>query len=243
MTLEGDRMNHYFFFGLIGVFGILSYLLVAPYLYYMIGAAVLVYVTYPLYRKLEKHIGNEMVASLLAILVLTVLAVLPTIYLADQVVLQGRQALKGVGTEVFDHLDTSAIENTVRRVTGFEVDLDRVVRDAFVRAGNMLSARLPGIITTAFDAMVGMFVMALTMYYLFKEGPKILDELKEIVPLSSEREDTLITELDRMSKAVLYGHVLVSVIQGVIAGIGLWIFGIPNVVFWTFIMIVLGLIP
>jgi len=42
---------------------------------------------------------------------------------------------------------------------------------------------------------------------------------------------------------VLIGHVLVAVIQGVIAGVGLTLVGIPNAVFWTFVMVLLALIP
>ncbi|MFB6265815.1 MAG: AI-2E family transporter, partial [Candidatus Nanohaloarchaea archaeon] len=113
----------------------------------------------------------------------------------------------------------------------------------FVEAGNLFSARLPGIISTALDAMVGLFVTAFTMYYLFKDGDTMLESVKGMVPLEEDREDHLVEEIDRMSKAILYGHVLVSVVQGIIAGIGLWIFGIPDVIFWTFVMIVLGLIP
>ncbi|MDY6776949.1 MAG: AI-2E family transporter [Candidatus Nanohaloarchaea archaeon] len=243
MGLERDDLNTYFFFGLVLVFGVLSYMLVAPYVYYVIGAAILVYISYPLYRELRDLLGNETVSSLLSIIVLIVVAVAPMIYLADQVVAQGQQALRDVGTQATAYLDTASLESTFHRLTGEKVDIDRAVRRSFVEAGNLFSARLPGIISTALDAMVGLFVTAFTMYYLFKDGDTMLESVKGMVPLEEDREDHLVEEIDRMSKAILYGHVLVSVVQGIIAGIGLWIFGIPDVIFWTFVMIVLGLIP
>ncbi|MCJ7479097.1 MAG: AI-2E family transporter [Candidatus Nanohaloarchaeota archaeon QJJ-7] len=243
MALESEDVKFYFFLLILVVLGALSYMLVAPYIYYIIGAVVLVYITHPLYRRLQRSIGNRTVSSILSMFTLSVVAVIPTIYLADQIVIQGRTALITLSTGAIDHIETSALELQIEQLTGYVVNIDAVLNDALVDASTLFSAELPGIITSALDATIGLFVMAITMYYLFKEGEELLDGLKEIMPLDDELEDKMVVELDRMSKAVLFGHVLVSVVQGILAGIGLWLFGIPNVVFWTFVMIVLGLIP
>jgi len=43
--------------------------------------------------------------------------------------------------------------------------------------------------------------------------------------------------------AVIAGHVFVAAIQGGVAGIGLFVTGIPNALFWTVVMMVLALLP
>lgn len=236
-------MEMYLLWGLIGIFVILSYLLLAPFIYYLIGAVVLVYISYPLYQRIEDAVRNDSVAAFLAIILLLLVAVIPTLFTAQRVVSQGRSALVGVGTSTTAVIDTAELEQTVLELTGETVDIEKAIRDAFVEAGRIVSGSAPGLISTVFDTLIGISLMGLTMYYLFKEGPALLDRVKELTPLSGEREEKLLTALDEMAEAVLLGHLLTAAAQGIIAGIGLWAVGIPNVVFWTFAMIILGLIP
>lgn len=243
MPLRKEDLEPYFFLGLIAVFGLLSLLIVLPYVYYIIGAALLVYITRPVYREFEEHVGNETVAAAASILLLLVVAVVPTLYMTDMVVQQGQQALSSIGSNAASIVDTAAAEELFLEVTGEDIDIDAAIRNAFVQAGGFLTGDLPGIVSTLLDASIGVFIMGLTMFYMFKDGDDLVRMIRRTVPLTEEQKDQLLGEMDRMTEAVLLGHVLTSTVQAIIAGIGLWAVGIPNVAFWTFIMIVLGLIP
>ncbi|MDY6766066.1 MAG: AI-2E family transporter [Candidatus Nanohaloarchaea archaeon] len=242
MSGAADRQL-YLITALIAAAGVLSYLLVAPFIYYVIGAAVLVYIAYPVYRRIAATTGTDTGASVLTILLLLVVAVAPTILMAQQAFVQGQGALASVGTSTTALIDTEALEASILELTGREVDIEQIIRDAFVDAGRAISAELPGIISTVFDLLIGLFIMVITMFYLFREGPTILDQVREIVPLEDAQEEHLVHEIDRMSSAVLLGHLVTAFVQGVLAGIGLWLTGVPDVFFWTFIMILLGVIP
>ena len=55
--------------------------------------------------------------------------------------------------------------------------------------------------------------------------------------------DRLFERIDRTIWDVVIGHISVALIQSPIAGAGLYVAGIPNVVFRTFVMAVLALLP
>ncbi|MFB6077153.1 MAG: hypothetical protein ABEK12_03420, partial [Candidatus Nanohaloarchaea archaeon] len=105
MVLEREDIQLYFFLGLLGVFAGLSFLLVLPYIYYLLGAIVLVYVTYPVYTRLRRAAGSERVAALLAILLLILTAVIPSIYLGNRIVSEGSRVLTDVGVGAVSRLD------------------------------------------------------------------------------------------------------------------------------------------
>ncbi|MFB6294707.1 MAG: AI-2E family transporter [Candidatus Nanohaloarchaea archaeon] len=241
--MSGDDRQLYLIGALIAAFAVLSYLLIAPFLYYIIGGILLVYIAYPLYQRIADQVGTATGAAVLTILLLLLVAVVPTIFTAQKAIVQGQGALAAVGTSTTELIDTSELEAAILEWTGEEVNLEAAVRDAFVDAGRLLSGELPGIISTVFGLVVGLFVMVITMFYLFRQGPEILQGAREVVPLAEEREQHLVDELDRMSQAVLLGHLVTAVIQGVLAGIGLWLTGVPDVFFWTFVMVLLGIIP
>jgi predicted PurR-regulated permease PerM len=81
------------------------------------------------------------------------------------------------------------------------------------------------------------------LFYFLKDREHFSSWLYKRAPLSDGALSKLTDELDRILKAVLLGHVLVAIVQGLLAGIGLVVTGIPNAMFWTVVMAVLSLLP
>jgi predicted PurR-regulated permease PerM len=55
--------------------------------------------------------------------------------------------------------------------------------------------------------------------------------------------DELFEKVDATTWGVVIAEIFVAVAQAILGGIALWLVGIPNRVFWTFVMIVLALLP
>ena len=85
--------------------------------------------------------------------------------------------------------------------------------------------------------------MMFLMYYFLKDGRKLVRWVKDVSPLPEKLEVKLLEEISNTTYAVIKGHLFVSIAQGLIAGFGLWFFGVPNSGFWTFMMMILGLLP
>ncbi len=243
MPLTEDDLEPYGLLGLLFVFGLLSVYLIRPYLFYLLGAVILVYLSYPVYRQVEEWTGRARVAALAVLTALLAVAVLPTIFFADLIVRQAQLVAADLGSDVFALIDTTALEAQFMELTGEQVDLDQTLRSAFFSAGQFFSTRLPSLISTVLDAVIGVGVMAITMYYLFKDGDAVVDHVRELFPMPAEQTAQLFEEVDTMSEALLVGHVLTATTQALLAGLGLLAVGIPNVVFWTFAMILFGIIP
>lgn len=243
MALPREDVQRYVFLGTIASFGVLSFLLLLPYIYYVIGAAALVYVSWPAYKRIEGWLGNDTVSALVMLLLLLIITVIPMFMLADNIIQQGQDAFRSVGTETAELVDARSIDQRVAEIVGQDVNLDQRVVSAFVQASQALSKGLPGLITTILDVVVGLFIMGAAMFYLFRDGEELLQNWKRAIPLDTEVKDELFQEGDRMLEGILVGMLLTATIQGVIVGLGMWFVGLPNVLFWTFIMIILGIIP
>ncbi|MFW5919396.1 MAG: AI-2E family transporter, partial [Halanaeroarchaeum sp.] len=48
---------------------------------------------------------------------------------------------------------------------------------------------------------------------------------------------------DDVMWGVIFGHVAVGIVQGIVAGVGFFVTGVPNAVFWTAVMVVLAMVP
>lgn len=243
MAISQDDFQLYFLLVLIGTFALLSFAVFYPYLFYIIGGIILVYINYPLYGRIKRFLGNESLAAALSIVVLILLTVIPTFFLVSSTVAEGQQLIEQIGEELPEHINVAFVEAYVQQLTGQEIDLREMIEQLANDVGDFFSASLPGLIKTVADAVIGTMIMGFTMYYLFKDGRELVDSVMHVVPLEERYKHDLLREVDNMAEGILIGHLLTSTVQGIIAGIGLWITGIPNVIFWTFTMILLGLVP
>jgi predicted PurR-regulated permease PerM len=63
------------------------------------------------------------------------------------------------------------------------------------------------------------------------------------MPFSPETEEKLFKSSKDVTSSVLYGLILVGLVQGVIIGGGFFIFGVPNALLLTFFAILTGILP
>jgi predicted PurR-regulated permease PerM len=90
---------------------------------------------------------------------------------------------------------------------------------------------------------VGFFFTLLSLYYLFKDGNRLFESLKEIVPIPSKQRDLLILRFKEMIYATIYGGLVVALVQGTLGGVIFWILGFSSPVFWGAVMAFLSFIP
>jgi predicted PurR-regulated permease PerM len=97
------------------------------------------------------------------------------------------------------------------------------------RLGAELLEIVPGL-------LIGLVITGFVIYYGFAEGELFYAKFRHALPLPDEIEDSLFREIARVTQVVFVGNILVSVL-------GFFVFGVPNAIFWGFIMIILGILP
>ena len=89
----------------------------------------------------------------------------------------------------------------------------------------------------------GGFVMAVSIYFFLLDGPSIIRTLMRLSPLDDRYERELIDEFDQISRAVVLATLLSAIAQGILAGVGYWIAGLPSVFLLTMVTMVMALVP
>jgi predicted PurR-regulated permease PerM len=92
-------------------------------------------------------------------------------------------------------------------------------------------------------AIVHFIVILLLMFFLFIGGPKLLERIKYLIPLSKDETNQFIEKIALTSRAVLVSTVVIGLIEGVYAGVLFTIFGLPSPVLWGMITVIVSMIP
>ncbi|HNU58732.1 MAG TPA: AI-2E family transporter, partial [Aquaticitalea sp.] len=106
-----------------------------------------------------------------------------------------------------------------------------------------ISQSLQNVAGGTFNAFVAVGLMYFMLFYMLTNRRLMKDSLKEYIPLSRENISEVGTEVQSMVRSNALGIPLVAIVQGVVALIGFWIFGIENAFFWFVITTIGSMIP
>lgn len=106
---------------------------------------------------------------------------------------------------------------------------------AFQNVGNVFSSSTQLVLNT--------FIFFLCLYYLLVNREHLYNETLALSPLENETDKMLLKRVVNTIRGVVFGVLLVAIIQGIIAGIGMTIFGVPGSLIWGALTVVAALIP
>lgn len=224
---------------LVVIFAYFSWQLIVPFLGYVLAAVLIAFVLTPLQRRLEAVIPAGVAAFGLLVLAL-VGFIVPFAIVAVFVADDAANVLQNVDP---DDVGVAELEGWIEDELGIDVDIVGAVADSAQQIGSILVDQTTAWFSLITQTLIGLGLTLFLLYYLLKEGDALLGWLRERTPLPDQVQDDLYGELEEVMWAVLAGHVLIAIAQGAMGGLGFIATGIPNAVFWTFVMIVLAIVP
>jgi predicted PurR-regulated permease PerM len=93
------------------------------------------------------------------------------------------------------------------------------------------------------DLLLGVFFALLTMHVMQHYWPRIVRTLEEVSPLRGQYTRALLEEFRRVGRITLAGTVVTGLVQGILAGAGYWITGVPKPVFLGIATALASLVP
>lgn len=221
---------------LLGILGFLCLLVLRPFLSPILWAAILAYVTWPLYCRLRIPFRrfNTIAASLMTLLIAAV-AIAPLFWLLVLIEHELVDAYGIVTTYLSQgpHTLPAAVrdipwlgawlQDGLNRYTSDPAALGREIADGLQRWSGRLGALLSGVGRNVAKLLVAM----LTLFFFYRDGDLLVRQIQRVGRrFFDDRLDRSVRAAGVMTRAVVYGLLVTALAQGVIAGIGYWIFGL-----------------
>lgn len=91
--------------------------------------------------------------------------------------------------------------------------------------------------------LLGIFFALLAMHVMQHHWPRIVSTLEKVSPLPGQYTRALLEEFRRVGRIALSGTVATGLVQGLLAGVGFWITGVPKPVFLGIATAIASLVP
>ncbi len=135
--------------------------------------------------------------------------------------------------------DARLVGQKIYEVTGVQLMTDENILTFQKQAATII----PSLLNSSASILSNFAVMFFLLYFMLVNGREIEKFLDRFIPLKEENIDMLSLETRNMIRANAIGIPVLAIIQGVVATIGYWIFGVKDFALWGFLTGVFSMVP
>ena len=225
---------------LIAILAILVFILIKPIVLSIIGGMVLAYAFFPVYRLVLKHVKEKNTSAALVSIFLLLLLIVPAYFIVPLII-----------SEVFDFFQYS---QTIT-IGDFIKKLFPGAADAFIaQISNSFTSITSEISSGILHSLVGLFleipkilfnlaIIAFVFFFSLRDHEKLISFVSSLSPLNKLQEQKLVQQFKNITNSIVYGQIVIGLVQGIAAGLGFFVFGVPRALLLTILATILSIVP
>jgi predicted PurR-regulated permease PerM len=222
---------------LILIIFVLTFLIIKPIVIAIIFGLLFAYIFAPVYKKIYSKTKMKNISALVLILALIILIAIPLIYLAPQFLNQVRDTyvlLQDVNfSEAFRGFLSPEMADTL------SIQITSIIEQLFPSA----IAYITRLIWNFPMILLQLVVFLFTFFFATRDHEGLKNYASKLSPFSQSTGNKFSREFKRITNAIVYGQILIGIIQGLLLGLGFYIIGVKNVLILTFVASIVGIIP
>lgn len=247
MHMFAEKANAFLLVILIA-FTVLVALLLSGFAAPLIVGAILASLTYRPYQRLQAAFrGQKNLAALVVLLAIILVIIIPFLSL---ITLLGTEAFT-LFSQTRDQLSLNdeLSKAIVKFSDAFKLDLDvnefiaTQVGPVLQGFGLFLYEQVGDVLSSVVRLLISFFIMLLTVFYLLRDGAALGEFFLNLKLFRNSDGLHLFQVFKNTGKAIIFGTILAALAQGVLGGLGFFIFGLKSPVLWGAVISFLGLIP
>lgn len=244
VTSKQRLVENIFFFALLIGSAYLMWLLFAPFAGALALAAIIVTISFPLHEYISRvlRIRNKTFAAFVSLITIVVIFVLPLFIIGSLLL---REAIS-----VYSLLDSSSTISLSNSLTGIEHSVQQFlpefslnIQGVVGNAANFIASSLLSIFAGTASTLFYLFIVLIATFYFFRDGNKIIKYIVQLSPLDDDEDSLILKRIAISIRSVTLGSLLVAIIQGILTGFGLALFGFDRAVLWGCVASISALIP
>jgi predicted PurR-regulated permease PerM len=131
------------------------------------------------------------------------------------------------------------IDEKFTELTGKHIPMDDLVLKLQQQAGQVI----PSFVGKIFVIASNIAIMYFILYYMLTKRNNLIREVNGYLPFTIENRKILGDELESQTLSNSIGVPLIAIIQGCCAGLGYWLFGVDQPVFWALVTAFTSILP
>ena len=221
---------------ILGIF-ILAYIVLKPIIIPIIFGLLFGYIFTPVYKKIKNFLGGSNISAFILLGGLTILIIVPLIFLIP---LLGRQIF-----EIYVLLQNTNFNEILSRFFEEEIAISMTthLNNIFANIFPALVSGVSNFLKNLPRFLLQFAVFLFTFYFVVRDMDKLTIFISDLSPFSKSTEKKFFGEFRGITNAIVFGQVLIGILQGLALGAGLFFLGVPRALLLTVITCIVSIIP
>lgn len=254
IKIKSDKTRKYFFIFFFIGFLVLAYFIISPFLTTIITSMLLAYIFYPVYKRVNKKIPSKNISSALVIILVIILILLPSYFVLNSLLGEAYLLYPTIKQKIFS--GELIPDKCLEEDTGITCQISKYIQslitnptiksyidESIKKGANYLIENVSGFFISLPGKLLHFFITLFLLFFFFKDGEKFVKKIEDLLPLRKSHKKHVFQKFNESAFAVVYGTLIVAIIQGTLGGIGFFVVGIHNPVIWALAMMFFALIP
>jgi len=240
MEIGEKDLKKVFIIFILAIIAILSFMIVRPLFFAVLGGLILAYILNPVYLKITRLVKNKTSAAFIILFLVLIVLVIPVWFITPIAIQQVFEIFRASQT-----LDVQSFVSSIFPTASdkFSAQLTATINSIIGKISSSILNSLVDVFLEIPTIAISLFVMAFVFFYTLRDSEKLFKFSSGISPLNKEKEKILVNQFKGITDSILYGLFVVGIIQGLLAGLGFLIFGIENALVLTFLASIASVIP
>jgi predicted PurR-regulated permease PerM len=241
-----ERVGTVLFYSILVVLGYLAYRIFEPFLAPLAWAAILVVLTYPVYKRLTVQSGAGR-AALATTTGVTLLLIVPMIFILSAFVKQAVDAVHSVqlGVELghYGWLNRLWERIQTRFPAVISPDLGTVVHNYAEQAAAYVAGRVGAILRNTATVLMDVTFTILAMFYFYRDGDLIVKRIRNGLPFDEAQRERILGDTHSLVFATVLSTLAAAAVHGAVGALTFALTGIRSPIFWGVVMGFFSFIP
>lgn len=226
--MKQAHLRTIFFLALLTGVLVLVFSILKPYLVTLAIAGTAAILLHPIHVRLVKLFrGHNIPAALSMVILSYVLLLLPLTFLGIEIASEASslyvRLTNDSGSFQFDFL--GEVQNWIERyLPWLSVEVSQYAGQGL----NWIAGNIQGFFAGTVRAAMLLGIGTIAYYYMLKDGKQFLKTIVELSPLTQKEDEELISRIHLAVNSVVRGSLIIAILQGALAGVGLAFFGVPS---------------
>ncbi|MAG02950.1 hypothetical protein CMI42_06435 [Candidatus Pacearchaeota archaeon] len=221
---------------------ILAFLVIKPIIFAIIYGILLAYIFYPVYKILLSKIKSETLSSLLVTIGVLILFGIFSILLLRSLLTQAVNFYISLQQLDIPYILAQTLPEFVSKSEASSI-LTNSINNSLSNLIGKLASTFGNSLLNLPNILLQFLVVFIIFFFGLRDGKKAFEYFKSLSHLSKETQNKFFKHFDGITKSVLVGQILVGIVQGLVAGIGYFILGVPNALLLSILTMIIGVIP
>jgi predicted PurR-regulated permease PerM len=180
-------------------------------------------------------------SALLAVFFFVVIIGVPLFGIGALVFNQSQNAYSMIISNAESLSFIDSVNNSINRILPENISFN--LYDKISNFISFISTNIATVFTSTLSAVFSLVLTLLSIFYFLKDGARWRKALVVLSPLSDADDEKIIRKLARAVNGIVKGYLFIALIQGILLGVGLTLFGVPNPALWGLVTIITARVP